>query len=228
MHDSKERRTDAMDATDLRTSRTTLKRLPERGTHDFATIAAILDEALVCHIGFVAGEQPYVVPTTFGRVERALYIHGSAAGRLLRTLARGVPMCFTATLLDGLVFARSAFHHSMNYRSVMVLGVARKTTGEEQLRGLRAITEHMAPGRWVDVRPPTAQELKATTVLRLDIDEASAKVRSGGPKEEPADLELPVWGGVLPLLLVPGTPAADEHVPPTVAVPPYVADYRRP
>lgn len=212
---------------ELKTTRTTLKRLPERGAHDFATMAAILDEAVFCHIGFVADDgQPFVVPTGYGRDGRTLYIHGSSASRMLRTLSGGVPVCFTATLIDGLVMARSAFHHSINYRSVIVLGTALEVAGEEKLRGLRVITEHMAPGRWADVRAPTEQELKATSVLRLKIEEASAKVRTGGPKEEPQDLSLPVWAGVLPFALVPQPPVADRGV--EGEPPAYLVHYRRP
>jgi nitroimidazol reductase NimA-like FMN-containing flavoprotein (pyridoxamine 5'-phosphate oxidase superfamily) len=214
------------DAT-LRTQRTTLKRLPERGAHDFDTIAAILDEAIFCHIAFVADGQPYAIPTTFGRIDRALYIHGSAASRALRTLSEGLRMCFTATILDGLVFSRSAFHNSMNYRSVMVLGIAQQVDGEEKLRGLEAVTEHMVRGRWAESRPPTDQELKATSVLRLDIEEASAKVRTGGPKDEEADYALPIWGGHLPVSVKYGEPLDDGRVLEGVSVPGYVRNYRR-
>jgi len=212
----------------LKTKRTTLKRKPERGAHDFETIASILDEGLFCHVGFVVDGQPFVVPTAYGRDGRALYIHGSAASRMLRTLAGGVPLCFTVTLLNGLVLARTAFHHSINYRSVMVLGVAQEVSGDEKLRGLRVITEHMARGRWADVRAPNDQELKATTVLKLDIEEASAKVRAGGPIDDEEDRKLPFWAGVLPFALVPQQPISDKDVPPSTGVPPYVADYRRP
>lgn len=211
----------------LKTPRTTHKRLPERGSHDFDTIAAVLDEALVCHLGFVVDGQPYVIPTTYGREGGTLYVHGSSASRTLRTLSGGVPVCLTVTLLDGVVFARSAFHHSMNYRSVMVLGVATPVEGEEKLLGLRAVVEHLARGRWRDTREPTEQELKATAVLRLDITEASAKVRTGGPKEEPLDYELPYWGGVVPLSMTSGALVPDDHVLPGVDVPPYAADFRR-
>jgi len=212
----------------LKTERTTLKRLPERGAHDFDTIASILDEAIFCHIGFVADSQPFVVPTGYGRDGRTLYIHGSSASRMLRTLSTGAPVCFTATLLDGLVMARSAFHHSINYRSVIVLGAALEVTGDEKLHGLRAITEHMARGRWADVRPPTEQELKATSVLKLEIDEASAKIRIGGPKEDPADLPSPIWAGHLPFVLVPQPPVPDEHTPADAELSDYLATYRRP
>jgi len=212
----------------LKTERTTLQRKPDRGAHDFETVAAILDEGLFCHVGFVVDGQPFVVPTGYGRDGRALYIHGSSASRMLRTLAQGIPVCVTVTLFDGLVFARSAFHNSVNYRSVMVLGVAHELMGEAKLRGLRVITEHMARGRWEDVRAPTEQELKAASLLKLDIEEGSAKIRTGGPIEEPSDLPSPLWAGVLPFALVPQQPTPDEDVPPGTSVPLYVADYRRP
>ncbi|MEX1253153.1 MAG: pyridoxamine 5'-phosphate oxidase family protein [Dehalococcoidia bacterium] len=210
-----------------KSKRTTLKRLPDRGAHDFETIAGILDEGFFCHVGFVADGQPYVVPTGYGRDGRTLYIHGSSASRMLRGLSSGIPMCVTVTLFDGLVLARSAFHHSINYRSVMVLGVARQAEGDEKLRGLRTITEHMMRGRWDDVRAPTTQELKATTVLQLDIDEASAKVRTGGPKDDEEDFALAIWAGVLPFKLVPQTPAPDKQLAPGVELPPYLATYGR-
>jgi uncharacterized protein len=212
----------------LKTPRTTLKRLPDRGHHDFETIASILDEGLVCHLGFVANGQPFVVPTSYGRDSETLYIHGSSASRMLRTLAQGVPMCLTVTLIDGLVFARSVFHNSANYRSVVVLGTAQEVTGDEKLHGLHVITEHLTPGRWVEARQPTAQELKASTVLKLPIDEASAKVRAGGPKEDPADLPSSLWAGVLPFATIPQPAIADPDVPRGTEVPSYVASYQRP
>jgi hypothetical protein len=212
----------------LKTPRTTLKRLPDRGHHDFETIAAILDEGLVCHLGFVADGQPFVVPTSYGRDGETLYIHGSSASRMLKTLAQGVPMCLTVTLVDGLVFARSVFHNSANYRSVVVLATAEEVTGDEKLHGLHVITEHMMRGRWEHARKPTAQELKASTVLKLRIDEASAKVRIGGPKEDPADLPSALWAGVLPFALTPQPPITDPDVPAGTEVPPYVAGYQRP
>ena len=211
----------------LKTSRTTLRRKPERGTHDFETIAAILDEGLFCHAGFVVDGQPFVVPTAFGRRERTLYIHGSAASRMLRSLARELPVCVTVTLFDGLVFALSAFHHSVNYRSVMVLGTAREALGDEKLAGLEAITEHMARGRWDDARKPTPQEMKATSVLMLPIDEASAKVREGPPLDDDEDLTLPVWAGVLPFSIAPGNPVPADGLASGVALPAYVRRYRR-
>jgi nitroimidazol reductase NimA-like FMN-containing flavoprotein (pyridoxamine 5'-phosphate oxidase superfamily) len=168
-----------------------------------------------------------VVPTAYGRDGHSLYIHGSAASRTLRELSAGTPVCLTVTLFDGLVLARSAFHNSINYRSVMVLGTTLPIEGDEKLRGLRIITEHLMRGRWNDSRPPSAQELKATSVLKLAIDEASAKVREGGPVEEPEDLALPVWAGVLPFTLVPQAPVPDEGLSETIATPHYVMSYRR-
>jgi hypothetical protein len=211
----------------LKTPRTTLQRMPKRGAHDFETIAAILDEGIVCHVGFVVDGQPYVVPTAYGRDGETLYIHGSSASRMLRTLSQGVPLCVTVTLLDGLVFARSVFHNSANYRSVVVLGVAQEATGDDKLHGLRAITEHLMPGRWDDSRAPTAQEMKASTVLKLSIDEASAKIRTGPPLDEEEDLGLPYWAGVLPLAVVPQTPVPDARLSGGAAVPEYVTNYSR-
>jgi len=215
-------------ANGLKTARTTLRRKPDRGAHDFETIAAILDAGLVCHVGFAVDGQPYVVPTAYGRDGETLYIHGSSASRMLKTLAQGVPVCVTVTLFDGLVLARSTFHNSVNYHSVMVLGVAREATGDEKLHGLRTITEHLLPHRWEDSRPPTAQEMKASTVLKLSIEEASAKVRTGPPIEDEEDLSLPHWAGVLPFALVPQTPIPDAHVPEGTDAPAYVARYARP
>jgi len=213
---------------DLKTARTTVRRKPDRGSNDFAVMKPILDEAVYCHVGFVVDGQPYVVPTGFGREGRTLYIHGSSASRMLRALSGGLPVCVTVTLLDGLVLARSAFHHSINYRSVMVLGVAHLLDGEEKLRGLRTITEHMVRGRWEDVRPPTEQELKATSVLRLEIDEASAKVRQGFTIDEGDDLSLPYWAGVVPFALVPGAAVPEPRLRPGIALPSYLKGYSRP
>src|SRR5262249_50230855 len=194
------------------TPRTTLKRLPQRGRFDRATVHAILDEALVCHVGFVAEEQPFVIPTIHARVGDVLYVHGSAASRMLKTVRGGVSVCLTATLVDGLVLARSAFHHSINYRSVVVLGQATAVEeATEKWDALEAIVEHVAPGRWAEVRKPNEKELAATLVLRLPIEEASAKVRTGPPIDDEEDYALPVWAGVLPLSIVPGSPIADPR-----------------
>jgi nitroimidazol reductase NimA-like FMN-containing flavoprotein (pyridoxamine 5'-phosphate oxidase superfamily) len=212
----------------LKSPRTTLRRKPDRGAHDFATIAAILDEGLFCHVGFVAGGQPYVIPTAYGREGDRLYIHGSAASRMQRSLAGGVPVCVTVTIPDALVLARSANHMSVDYRSVVVLGTAVLTEGEEKVSGLRAIVEHTVPGRWQDIRPPSEQELKAVSVLRLDIREASAKTRASGVMDDEEDYGLPVWAGVLPLALVPATPMPDPRLLPGIELPDYVASYSRP
>jgi nitroimidazol reductase NimA-like FMN-containing flavoprotein (pyridoxamine 5'-phosphate oxidase superfamily) len=212
----------------LKTSRTTLRRKPDRGSHDLETVARILDGAVYCHIGFVQDGQPYVIPTAFGRDGDRLYIHGSSASRMLRTLGDGVAVCLTATLIDGLVLGRSAFHMSTDFRSVMVLGTARVVDGEEKVHGLATIIEHMVPGRWPDVRKPNDTELKATAVLRLDITEASAKIRDVGVVDEEEDYSLPVWAGVIPLALVPGTPIPDPRSLTGLAVPDYAASYRRP
>jgi nitroimidazol reductase NimA-like FMN-containing flavoprotein (pyridoxamine 5'-phosphate oxidase superfamily) len=188
-----------------------VRRLPERAHYDRATVHSILDEALICHVGFAQGEQPFVIPTIHARVGDVLYLHGSRASRTLGVLRDGVPVCVTATIVDGLVLARSVFHHSMNYRSVVALGVASEIEGTEKLRALRAIAEHVAPGRWDDVRSPSEKELRATSVLRLPLDRVSAKVRTGPPKDDEEDLDLPVWAGVLPLRTMALEPVADER-----------------
>ena len=211
------------------TPRTTLRRLPARGHFDRATVNAILDEALVCHVGFVSDGQPFVIPTIHARVGDEVFVHGSAASRMLKTLQGGVPVCLTATLLDGLVLARSAFHHSMNYRSVVVLGDAQAVTDErERWDALHAIVEHVAPGRWSEVREPSAKELAATLVLRLPIEEASAKVRTGPPLDDEEDYALECWAGVLPLRLTPAAPEPDPRMPAGRPLPPSVTGYARP
>ncbi len=210
------------------TSRTQIKRLPKRGHYDAATIHTILDDGLICHIGFVVDGQPVVIPTAYGRVGDRLYIHGSPASRMLRTLDQGVEVCVTVTLLDGLVLARSAFHHSMNYRSVVVFGTAtRVDDAAEKHEALKAFTDHIIPGRWDAVRPPNRQELSGTLVLALPLHEASAKVRTGPPVDDEADYALPVWAGELPLALTPSIPIADPRLPADCLVPPHVTDYRR-
>jgi nitroimidazol reductase NimA-like FMN-containing flavoprotein (pyridoxamine 5'-phosphate oxidase superfamily) len=181
--------------------RTRVRRQPDRGHYDRETIDAILDEALYCHLGFVADGQPYVVPTLHARVGDLLYVHGSSASRMLRHAAAGAPMCATVTLLDGLVLAKSVFNHSMNYRSVVVLGEATQLADDDKFDALRIFTERAAPGRWEEARQPTATELKATTILSLPLTEASAKVRTGPPEDEPEDVDLPVWSGVVPIHL---------------------------
>ena len=192
-------------------ARTQVRRLPDRGHYDEVTIHAVLDAGFLAHIGFLTDtQQPVVIPTLFGRDGHKLYLHGSAASRMIRHLAQGVPACVTVTTVDGLVFARSAFHHSMNYRSVVAFGQARLLTeADEKLHALAIISDHVAPGRWAAARPPNSQELKATGVLEFLIDEASAKIRSGPPKDDAEDLDWPVWAGVVPLRLSPGAPRPD-------------------
>ena len=199
------------------TARTRLRRLPERGVFDRAAIYRILDDAFVCHLAFAVEGQPFAIPTGYARLGDALYVHGSAASRMVRQLSAGLEVCCTVTLIDGLVLARSAFHHSVNYRSVVVLGTARLVEDrEEKLAALRGFTEHVVPGRWAELRPITDQELKGTAVLALPIEEASAKVRSGPPKDDEDDLSWPVWAGVVPLVTSAGAPVPDGHVLPGV------------
>jgi len=211
------------------TDRTRLRRLPARGSYERATIDAILDEGLFCHVGFTVDGQPYVIPTVYARVGDELYIHGSAASRMLRTLENGVPVCLTVTLLDGLVLARSAFHHSVNYRSVVVLGTAVPVEDEAAKRAaLEAIVEHVVPGRTASVRAPAPKEVRATSVLRLPLVEASAKVRSGPPLDDEEDYALECWAGEVPLRMSALAPLADPRLPPGIHPPPSVVGYRRP
>jgi nitroimidazol reductase NimA-like FMN-containing flavoprotein (pyridoxamine 5'-phosphate oxidase superfamily) len=206
-----------------------VRRLPARGSYDRAEAYAILDEGLVAHVAFVADGAPVVIPTTYARVGDSLVLHGSPASRMLRRLKRGVEVCVTVTLLDGLVLARSAFHHSMNYRSVVVMGTAVEVTDrDEKLRAMTALVEHIVEGRSADARLPSDHELRSTLVLALPIDEASVKRRTGPPLDDEEDLALPVWAGVVPLHQVPGEPVDDELVPPIVAAPRYATEYRRP
>lgn len=210
------------------TKRTKLKRLPKRGVFELRTIYRILDEAFVCHVGFCAEGQPFVIPTSFARIGDRLVVHGSAASRMMRNLSEEIDVCLTVTLIDGLVLARSAFHHSMNYRSVVVFGKAKIVTDErEKYEALKAFTEHIVPGRWASVRPPSKNELKGTTVLSLDLTEASAKIRAGGPVDDEEDYALDVWAGVLPLTLTPGAPVADERLKDGVEVPSGIRNYSR-
>jgi nitroimidazol reductase NimA-like FMN-containing flavoprotein (pyridoxamine 5'-phosphate oxidase superfamily) len=210
------------------TERTTLKRLAKRGSHERATIEAILDEALTCHVGFVLEGQPYVIPTIHGRIGDRLYVHGSAANRMLKTMADGVPACVTVSLVDGLVMARSAFHHSMNYRSVVVLGAAHPVTDpKEKWDALHAIVEHVAPGRWAEVREPNDKEMKATLVLGLSLDEASAKIRTGPPIDDEEDYALRCWAGVVPLRLTALDPIAEPRLAAGIAPSPAVLDASR-
>lgn len=210
------------------TSRTRLVRKPDRGSYDRAAIHAILDEALICHIGFAVEGQPYVLPTTHARIEDRLYVHGSVASRMLKTLKGGTPVCVTVTLIDALVLARSAFHTSMNYRSVVILGAASEVTDLEHKRSaFNALIEHILPGRGAHIRGPTDQEMKATSVLCLPITEASAKIRTGGPVEAEADYALPCWAGVIPVGLQARAPVPDDRLAPGTPLPQEVAFYTR-
>lgn len=210
------------------TKRTTVRRLKKRAVYDKAGVHAILDEGFVCHVGFAVEGQPYVIPTLYARKDETLYFHGAMASRMLRTLSEGVAVCLTVTLIDALVLARSAFHHSMNYRSVVVLGTARPVTdADERMQALETITDHVVPGRWAEVRGPNDLELKQTTVLALALEEVSAKVRNGPPGDDEEDYALPIWAGVLPLVSHIGTPIDDGRV--LAGVPAYdVSRFKRP
>jgi nitroimidazol reductase NimA-like FMN-containing flavoprotein (pyridoxamine 5'-phosphate oxidase superfamily) len=211
------------------TERTRLKRLPKRGSFDRRVINQIIDQALYCHVGFVHQGAPVVIPTLHVRIGDRLYVHGSAASRMLRAAAGGIPLCVTVTHIEGLILARSAFHHSANYRSAIVLGTAAEVTDdEEKTRVLEALVEHLIPGRWRDARPPAPKELAATSVLGLPITEASAKVRPDGPADDEEDYALPVWAGVIPLRVVAGPPVADERLTPGIELPSYVENYKLP
>jgi len=210
------------------TEQTTLKRLPQRGSYDRELVYQILDEGFVCHVGFAVDGQPFVIPTAYGRVGDKLYIHGSAASRTLRGLSSGIPVCVTVTLVDGLVLARSAFHHSINYRSVVILGAATMVVAaEEKMTALRAFTEHVIPGRWDDVREPNEQELKGTSVLALPLVEVSAKVRTGPPKDDEKDMTALVWAGELPLRIMAGSLVDDPQLSAGIRPPAYVTRYSR-
>ncbi len=210
------------------TERTEVRRLPERGVYERDEIAAIVDEALICHVGIVHDGHPVVIPTNHGRVGDALYVHGSPASRLLRAMKRGEEVCVTMTVVDGLVVAKSAFHNSMNYRSVVVFGEPRVVDDPvEKERALAAITDHVLPGRWDESRPMTDAEVRGTLVVAVPLDEASAKVRTGPPEDDEADRELSIWAGVVPLVLVAGAPVPTPDLIGGADVPPSVAGYRR-
>jgi nitroimidazol reductase NimA-like FMN-containing flavoprotein (pyridoxamine 5'-phosphate oxidase superfamily) len=209
-------------------ARTRLVREADRAVYDRAAAYKILDEGFICHVGFVADGQPFVIPTGYGRVGDNLYIHGSAASRMLRRVDEGVPVCVTVTLLDGLVLARSIFNHSMNYRSVVILGTAVAVTdAQEKLEALRLLSEHILPGRWAESRQPNEKEIKATLVMRLPIEEFSAKVRQGPPVDDEEDYAFPAWAGVIPLEMVPGRPVNDPRLDPGREVPAYAQHYSR-
>ena len=212
---------------DLLSSRTKLDRYPSRGTHDFETIAAILDEGFFCHVGFVKNGQPFVIPTGYGRKDRVLYIHGSAASRMLSEAGKGIPLCVTVTLVDGLVLARSAFHSSVNYRSVVILGTAEPVPAAEKITALRTISDQIVPGRWDSLRVVKQEEIDQTSVLKLEIVEASAKVRTGPPVDDEEDYALPIWAGTLDFAAPVAVPNPDKRLQAGIALPAHVARYRR-
>jgi len=217
-----------MSETHAPTARTRVVREAHRGVYERTAAYEILDEGFICHVGFVVEGQPFVIPTAYGRSGDNLYIHGSAASRMLRNLDKGVAVCITVTLLDGLVLARSIFNHSMNYRSVLVLGTAVAVLdAKEKLEALRLLSQHILPGRWAESRQPNEKELKQTLVMRLPIEEFSAKVRQGPPIDDEEDYSFPTWAGVIPLAMVPGAPINDPRLDPKTPVPAYAQAYSR-
>lgn len=214
------------DASFERTQRTRLERFHQRAVYDRKAIHAILDEALICHLGFTGSDgTPFVVPTAFVRSGERIYVHGSAASRTMRAAGGGIPVCVTVTLTDGIILARTAFNHSFNYRAVMIFGTAVPVADEEKEAALRLFTEGLVPGRWADIRTPTPQELKATSIMSVALDEVSAKVRTGPPADEGIDLEYPAWAGVIPLELTVLPPVPDPKMTPPLPTPDYVSDY---
>jgi hypothetical protein len=217
-----------MPETHVPSARTRVVREAQRGVYERAAAYEILDEGFICHVGFAVDAQPFVIPTAYGRSGDSLYIHGSAASRMLRNLDKGVAVCLTVTLLDGLVLARSIFNHSMNYRSVVVLGTAVAVLeAKEKLEALRLLSEHILPGRWAESRQPNEKELKQTLVMRLPIEEFSAKVRQGPPIDDEEDYSFPVWAGVIPLQIVAGKSVNDPRLDPNTSVPAYARAYSR-
>ncbi len=211
-----------------KTERNRVKRLPQRGYYDTETIYKILDEALICHVGFVENKEPFVIPINFARVDDAIILHGSKSSRLLKHIEAGKPVCIEATTLDGLVLARSVFHHSVNFRSVMLFGVGHSIEDEqEKISALKAITEHLIPGRWDDARIPNRKELIATQVVSIKIEEASAKIRTGLPSDDEEDYALPIWAGVLPIQEMTLPPIRDERLAGDVPLPGYIEKYSR-
>ncbi len=194
------------------TDRNKVKRVPQRGSYDEDTLYEILDASFICHAGLVIDRQPFVIPTLYGREDNRLYFHGATTSRMLVNLKKGIPVCITVTHLDGLVLARSAFHHSMNYRSAMVYGTPKEVAIEEKEHALFVVSENIMKGRWDEVRGPNTKELKATTVLATEIDQASSKIRTGPPKDEPEDYALDIWAGVVPLRMTTELPISDEEL----------------
>lgn len=208
-----------------KTDRNRVKRIPKRGHYDQETIFKILDAGFICHIGFVVEGQPFVIPTSYGRDGDVIYLHGSSKSRMLSQLDEGIPVCLTVTHIDGLVLARSSFHHSMNYRSAVIFGKAKEVHGEEKEWGLFLISENILKGRWDEARKPNEKEMKATSVLRLDIESASAKIRTGPPGDDKPDYELPIWAGVVPMALTYGQPEPDPLLRHGIPMPESVKDF---
>ncbi|GJM32709.1 MAG: flavin-nucleotide-binding protein [Saprospiraceae bacterium] len=202
-----------------KSKRNTVKRVPKRGHYDRTTIYEVLDAALIAHVGFVVDAQPFVIPTLFGRDGDNIYLHGATKSRMIQSLEQGVPVCITVTHVDGLVLARSLFHHSANYRSAVIFGTAKLVPEKEKEAALKVISDHLIPGRWDEARLPNALELKATSILKLTIESASAKIRTGGPKDEPEDYDLPVWAGVVPFIRQLGDAIVDEDAKADLPVP---------
>ena len=205
------------------TSRNQVRRIAKRGKYDKETIYQILDASFLCHLGFTVEDQPFVIPTLFARVDDVIYVHGSQVSRMLKTLSNGAKICLTVTLTDGIVLARSAFHHSMNYRSAVVFGTGKLVEDEtEKLRALKAISDNILPERWEDCRQPNQKELNVTSVIRVEIEDASAKIREGMPVDDQEDYELPIWAGILPITQTFGAPVADEQLPKEIKIPDYL------
>ncbi len=202
-----------------KSKRNTVKRVPKRGYYDKATIYEVLDAGVIAHVGFVMDGQPFVIPTLFGRDGDDIYLHGATKSRMVQSLEQGIPVCITVTHLDGLVLARSLFHHSANYRSAVVFGTAKLVSDREKEAALKVISDHLIPGRWEEARLPNNQELKATSILKLTIEEGSAKIRIGGPKDDPEDYNLPIWAGVIPITRQLETPIVDEDMRQEVSIP---------
>lgn len=206
-----------------KTERSRIRRIPKRGKYDRASVHQILDEGFLCHVGFAVEAQPFVIPTLYGRIGDAVFIHGSHISRLLKNLETGVKACVTVTLVDGLVLARSAFHHSMNYRSVVIFGTGRLVQEEsEKLAALKAISDQILPHRWENARSPNEKELNVTSVIKIEIEEASAKIRAGGPVDDRPDYDLPIWAGVIPFEILHGTPVPDTELDENIKLPDYL------
>lgn len=207
--------------------RNKVKRVPKRGHYDQQTVYEILDAGFLCHVGFTVDRQPFVIPTLYGRNNDTLYLHGAASSRMLTELDKGIPVCITVTHVDGLVLARSIFHHSMNYRSAIMFGTATKVSDDKKEEALYVVSENIIKGRWSEARPPSEKEMKATTVLQIKIDQASAKIRTGPPGDDKADYDLDIWAGVLPFETTVKPPIADELLKHEMAIPKSVTEYQR-